>query len=100
MMNQPDLRIAGEKIHSLLVNLLISTSDGVLDPVREMVMSVPTLNFTVTISTNCSGIKIHPKLGLVDELKKAMLGPEHEVYKAILNTAEPDLTLVKIYFFA
>ena len=27
---------------------------------------------------------------LVDEFEKAMPGPEHEVYKAILNTAEPN----------
>ena len=32
-------------------------------------------------------------------IEKAMLGPEHEVYKAILSTAEPNPALVEISFF-
>ena len=98
-MNEPDLRVPGVKVHCLLINSFISASDGILDAVREMVVLDPTLNLTVSVSTKCSGLKINPKLGLVDELKKAMLGTEREVYKAILNTAEPNPALVNISFF-
>lgn len=84
--NEPDLKVLRVNDELLVAKSLISAFDGILDAEKEAGVVEPTLNFTVTMSFavchKCSHFKTKPALGMMDELKRAMLDPEYAGYEA------------------